>query len=337
MPPKSRSSVPIALILTGATLLFGCGGGDDSGTLGRRRIEAVRRADVGAGRREGGRLADRPRRLGRRLHRPQRHLLPVRLHGHRARRSRPSSATRRPTSTPSRCSPPPSRRSPTTARRSPTSSATTSSSRRRSTAPPPRPTSSTRSSAPLLPGVANGYSQTYLKGIAGFDDAVKQAQERSDRRSPRDQRDHDARRHDAGDQARRHELDRGRGRALAARVGPGPGGVREAVRRREPVDLRRAPGLERPVHDREQLQRRAHGLYAEQGDPPRPQPELEGLGRRLPARLPGRDHDPGGLRRHGLGRQEDPHRQRRGQRRLHRAAERDQAGGERRRARASSP
>ena len=28
----------------------------------------------------------------------------------------------------------------------------------------------------LLPGVANGYSQTYLKGIVGFDDAVKQAQ-----------------------------------------------------------------------------------------------------------------------------------------------------------------
>ncbi len=27
----------------------------------------------------------------------------------------------------------------------------------------------------LLPGVANGYSQTYLKGIVGFDDAVKQA------------------------------------------------------------------------------------------------------------------------------------------------------------------
>ena len=28
----------------------------------------------------------------------------------------------------------------------------------------------------LLPGVANGYAQTYLKGIAGFDDALKQAQ-----------------------------------------------------------------------------------------------------------------------------------------------------------------
>ena len=56
-----------------------------------------------------------------------------------------------------------------------------------------------------------------------------------------------------------HDLDRRRGRAVAAGLGPGAGGVREAVRRREPVDLRRAPGRHRPVHDRERRQGKLTG------------------------------------------------------------------------------
>ena len=36
---------------------------------------------------------------------------------------------------------------------------------------------------------------------------------------------------------------------------PGAGGVREGVRRREPLDVRRAPGRDRPLHDRERRPR----------------------------------------------------------------------------------
>ena len=42
--------------------------------------------------------------------------------------------------------------------------------------PRPRPTSSTRSSASLLPGVPNGFVQTYLAGVEGIDKAIKEAQ-----------------------------------------------------------------------------------------------------------------------------------------------------------------
>ena len=91
----------------------------------------------------------------------------------------------------------------------------------------------------------------------GIDEAVKAGPGRPDRRRARHQRDHRDRRHDARDQAHRHELARRDRRAHAAGLRPGAGGVREGVRRREPVDLRREPGRDRPVHDRERLRETA--------------------------------------------------------------------------------
>ena len=154
----------IALIARREPALFGCGGGDDSGTSADDASEQFAAPTVGAGRREGGRLADVLAASDVDYIDPGATYYQFGYMVTERDAVARSSATRPPTSTPGRCSPPPSRRSPTTARRSPTSSATTSSSRRRSTAPPPRPTSSTRSSGPLLPGVANGYSRRTSRG-----------------------------------------------------------------------------------------------------------------------------------------------------------------------------
>ena len=180
----------------------------------------------------------------------------------------------------------------------------------------------------LLPGVANGYAQTYLKGIVGFDDALKQAQSDPTGGAP-----------DISgittpdDTTLVIELDDttsiGVEGALSLPVSaPVPEEYAKPYDAENPSTYGDPPGGHRPVHDRERRRGRAHRLHAEQGDPPGPQPELGGLGRRLPARLPRRDHDPGGLRRHRFGREEDPHRQRPGQRRLHRPAVGDQAGGD---------
>ena len=54
----------------------------------------------------------------------------------------------------------------------------------------------------------------------------------------------------------------GRAGALAADRRPGAGGVREGVRRREPLDLRRARGRHRPLHDRERRRGQPDRLQA---------------------------------------------------------------------------
>ena len=255
--------------------------------------------------------------LRRRLHRPRRRLLPVHLHG---RPRRPSAASRRARRTTSRSRRPTladraRRRSRTTARRSPTRSATASSSR-----PPVEPRRSTAADVKyaieraLLPGVAERLRRRPTwPASTGFDEAIKAAAGGPDRRRSRHQRDHDAGRHDAGDQARQTRASLGViGGADAAGQRSGSGGVREGVRRREPVDLRRASGRDRPVHDRDdELRLRPNKEIHLVRNPNWEASDADFR----PAYLDDDQH-PGGLRRHRLGRQEDPHGERPGQRRL---------------------
>ena len=108
----------------------------------------------------------------------------------------------------------------------------------------------------LLPGVANGYMAIYLGDLDGY--------RRGRRRRPRRTRPA-ARRTSSGitapdDQTLVIKLTQptrrpGHPGAVAADQRTGAGGVREGVRRREPVDLRRARRLHRPVHGRERRRR----------------------------------------------------------------------------------
>ena len=75
------------------------------------------------------------------------------------------------------------------------------------------------------------------------------------------------------------KLKRGTGGMLAGALVPaahraGARGVRQQVRQAEPERLRREPGGDGPVHDREQRRRQGDRLRADQAHPPRPQPEL---------------------------------------------------------------
>ena len=98
--------------------------------------------------------------------------------------------------------------------------------------------------------------QTYLAGVEGIDKAVKEAQDNPTGGAP------DISGITAPDDTTlviklTDTTSLGVIGALTLPVSaPGAGGVREAVRRGEPVDLRRAPGLDRPVHDRDELRRR---------------------------------------------------------------------------------
>ncbi len=134
---------------------------------------------------------------------------------------------------------------------------------------------------------------------------------------PGHQRHPDARRPDDRLQARQTRCAAGRAGAVAADQRSGAGGVREAVRRREPLQLRRAPARQRALLRHQLRARQEHHAGAE--------PEL-GSEHRLASRLPGQDRHPGGLHGHGVGRQEDPHRERSGERRLQRRATDVEAG-----------
>ena len=93
----------------------------------------------------------------------------------------------------------------------------------------------------LLPGVANGYVAAYLADVDGFDEALKEAQDNPTGGAP------DISGITAPDDTTleikldRHELARRDPGSVAADQRPGAGGVREGVRRREPVDLRGEP------------------------------------------------------------------------------------------------
>ena len=94
----------------------------------------------------------------------------------------------------------------------------------------------------LLPGVPNGYVADVPGRRRGHRQGDQGGPGQPDRRRPGHQRDHRPGRHDARDQAHQHDVARRDRRADAAGRRSGSGGVREGVRRREPVDLRRAPG-----------------------------------------------------------------------------------------------
>ena len=57
----------------------------------------------------------------------------------------------------------------------------------------------------LLPGVPNGFVQTYLSGVVGIDRGDQGGPGQPDRWRSRHQRDHRAGRHDARDQAQGHD------------------------------------------------------------------------------------------------------------------------------------
>ena len=102
------------------------------------------------------------------------------------------------------------------------------------------------------PASPTATSPTYLGDMVGLAEAQRAAA-KNETVAPGHHGDRVSRRPDAGDQAHRHELGRRDRRARAAGRCAGAGGVREAVRRREPLHLWRAPGRDRPVHDRERL------------------------------------------------------------------------------------
>ena len=290
---------------------------DDDGDGGERRRRRSRRssaADGGARRRPGGRRAEGDRGRRHRLHGPRRGVLPVHLHGHDAGHSaacspgsRTTSRSRRPTSPteepgdlrgreddhlhdPRRRPLQPARRPRGRPRRT---SSTRSSARccracQRLRRRPTWPTSRASRSAARRPRTTRPAARRTSAGITAPDDTTLVIKL---------------------DRADLGVVDAG---AVAAGQRPGAGGVREGVRRREPVDLRPARGRS-PARtwSRTTRDRRAHRLHARQGDQPGPQPELgrRGHGDYRPG-LPGRDHVPGGLRRHGLGVAEDPRRRR---------------------------
>ena len=145
-----------------------------------------------------------------------------------------------------------------TARRSPTSSATTSCSpgsadgtRAGSRAQRPRPTSSTRSSARCcrasqrLRAELPVRRRRHARGVKAAQDNPTAARPTSAGITAPDDTTLVIKLKDTT------SLGRDR-RADAAGLGSGSGGVRQAVRHREPVDVRRASAGERAVHDREQ-------------------------------------------------------------------------------------
>ena len=220
----------------------------------------------------------------------------------------PLEATRPPTSrSRRRCSP---TEAPdglaTTARRSPTRSATTSCTRRRSTARRPPPTSSTRSSARCCPACRTATCRPTWP-----------ASRASTRRSRRPRTTRPAALPTSAGSPRRTTRRWRSSSPNTTSIGV-IGALTLPVSAPVPEEYAKEYDAENPsTYGEHQVstgpymiendaERRAHRLHAEQGDPPGSQPELGGLGRGLPARVPGRDHDPGGLRRHGLGVEEDP-------------------------------
>ena len=264
MRSKLRWMLALGAIVALALTVSACGDDDDGDSsseqqLGERDSEFPPPTAAPDGAQEGG-DADRARGRRRRLHRPRRRLLPVHLHGHlgdaapAASRARPpTSRSRRPTlATEGR------RRSPRTARRSRTRSATTSSSRRRSTARRPRRRQVRDRARRCCPASPNGYvADLPRRRRRASPRRVKEAQDDPTDGAP------DISGITAPDDTTLEikltdTSSLGVIGALSLPISsPVPRGVREGVRRREPVDLRRAPGRDRSVHDRERRRGRA--------------------------------------------------------------------------------
>ena len=183
----------------------------------------------------------------------------------------------------------------------------------------------------LLPGVPNGYVQTYLAGVEGIDEAVKEAQDNPTGGAP------DISGITAPDDTTLEIK-------LTDTTSIGViGALTLPVSAPVPEEYAKQFDAENPsTYGENQV---ATGPYmiendAETGEltgyTPNKEihlvrnPNWEASDGGLPARVPGRDHDPGGLRRHRLGvGKKVLAGSGAGQRRLHRAAERDQAGGDR--------
>ncbi len=151
----------------------------------------------------------------------------------------------------------------------------------------------------LLPGVPNGYVQTYLKDVVGIQDAIKEAQKNPTGGAP-DIKGITT----PDDQTLEIQLTKtSSAGVIGALTLPVSSPVPEEYAKKYDAKNPSTYG-ENQVATGPYMIKHVH---AEQGDRPRSQPELE-LGRRLPSGVPGRDQGPGGLRRHGLRVEEDPHR-----------------------------
>ena len=121
----------------------------------------------------------------------------------------------------------------------------------------PRPTSSTRSSAASSTASRHGFTQSYFGDLEGAKVGVKAGTKIPGIETP-DDNTIVLKFKRAG---RRRDRVR---RARLRRHGPGARGLREEVRRRDAVDLRREPAGDRPVHDRERRLRQGDRLRARQ-------------------------------------------------------------------------
>ena len=252
----------------------------------------------------------------RRLHRPGRRLLPAHLHGDGGDPARPARRGSRTTPGPD------TRLAPRANRRYPSDDKTvtfkirgpgSSTARRWNREATSRPTSSTRSSAACCPAWRMA-TTVYLGAHRGLRSGPRRP--RQDPTTAPDMRGIET----PDDQTIVFNLTstgrRWSCRRCRCRSARRSGGVREEVRRGEPLDLRGAPGCDRPVHDRE---RRRGG---EVTDETRGQRPTTSPARRSPwsvtrTGIRSTDWRPayldtidfaGGLQRHGVGVAEDPHR-----------------------------
>ena len=257
-----------------------------------------------AGRRQEGRRADGARGGRHRLHGSRRGVLPVHLHGHAgdspepaqlgARRRRGADAG------PRRGEPTDLRRRPDDRVHDPRRSALQPAGRSRGDRGRRRVRDRALDPARRREPVRRELRRRHRRLRRGREGGRRQP----DRRRARHRGSQRPRRQDAADRARRaaeaRDREGGRPDAVAAGERARARGVREGVRRREPLHLRPVRRLHGPLHGRERPRdRRADRVHAGQGDQARPQPELGRRShRRLPPRVPGRDRHPGGVHGH---------------------------------------
>ena len=158
----------------------------------------------------------------------------------------------------------------------------------------------------LLPGVPNGFVQTYLAGVQGIDAAVKEAQDNPTGGAP------DISGITAPDDTTLEiKLDNTSSiGVIGALTLPVSAPVPEEYAKKYDAENPSTYGENQVATGPYMIENDESGALTgytpEQGDPPDSEPELGGLGRGLPTRVSRRHHDPGGLRRHRLGGEEDP-------------------------------